>query len=111
MPKNTLSSIDYLREMGLYNRLKGMKKHITYQNHINRKEMSQVSLEDVYVELKNVSARLESMEKTLETLVIMMLPEEEISEDEWREIEEAEAEIERGECVPLEEVMKEYGVE
>ena len=73
--------------------------------------MSQVSLEDVYAELKNVSARLESMEKTLETLVIMMLPEEEISEEELKEIEEAEAEIERGEYVTLEELMKEYGVE
>ncbi|MEM2088325.1 MAG: hypothetical protein QXU11_00050 [Thermoproteota archaeon] len=73
--------------------------------------MSQVSLEDVYAELKNVSARLESMEKTLETLVIMMLPEEEISEEELKEIEEAEAEIERGEYVTLEELMKECGVE
>lgn len=72
--------------------------------------MSQVSLEDVYAELKNVSARLESMEKTLETLVIMMLPEEEISEEELKEIEEAEAEIERGEYVTLEELMKECGV-
>ncbi|MBO3840428.1 MAG: hypothetical protein QXS66_08420 [Thermoproteota archaeon] len=73
--------------------------------------MSQVTLEDVYAELKNVSARLESMEKTLETLVIMMLPEEEISEEELKEIEEAEAEIERGEYVTLEELMKECGVE
>jgi predicted transcriptional regulator len=73
--------------------------------------MSQVSLEDIYAELKNVSSKLESVEKTLETLIIMMLPEEEISEDELKEIEEAEAEIERGEYVPLEELLKEYGVE
>ncbi|MBO3841271.1 MAG: hypothetical protein FGF48_02500 [Candidatus Brockarchaeota archaeon] len=61
--------------------------------------------------MKNVSARLESVEKTLETLVIMMLPEEEVSEEELKEIEEAEAEIERGEYVTLEELMKEYGAE
>ncbi|MBO3768810.1 MAG: hypothetical protein JTT15_00135 [Candidatus Brockarchaeota archaeon] len=72
--------------------------------------MSQVSLEDVYAELKNVSTRLESMEKTLETLVIMMLPEEEISKEKLKEIEEVEAEIERGEYVTLEELMKECGV-
>jgi|YelNatPaOPRAMG01_1025707.scaffolds.fasta_scaffold30673_8 hypothetical protein len=73
--------------------------------------MSQVSLEDIYAELKNVSSKLESVEKTLETLIIMMLPEEEISEDELKEIEEAEAEIERGEYIPLEELLKEHGVE
>lgn len=47
----------------------------------------------------------------METLVIMMLPEEEVSEEELKEIEEAEAEIERGEYVTLEELMKEYGAE
>jgi hypothetical protein len=73
--------------------------------------MSQVSLEDIYAELKNVSSKLESVEKTLETLIIMMLPEEEISEDELKEIEEAEAEIERGEYILLEELLKEHGVE
>jgi hypothetical protein len=48
--------------------------------------MSQVSLEDIYAELKNVSSKLESVEKNLEMLVTMMLPEEEISEDELKEI-------------------------
>jgi len=58
--------------------------------------MSQVSLEDVYGEVKRVNRRLESIEKALEVLMDMVLPEEEINEEEWREIEEIEAEMERG---------------
>jgi len=72
--------------------------------------MSQVSLEDVYGEVKRVNRRLESIEKALEVLMDMVLPEEEISEEEWREIEEIEAEMERGECVPLEDVRRKHGV-
>lgn len=72
--------------------------------------MSQVSLEDVYGEVKKVNMRLESIEKALEALMDMVLPEEEISGEEWKEIKEIEAEIERGECVPLEDVRRKYGV-
>ena len=72
--------------------------------------MSQVSLEDVYSEVKKVNTRLESMGKALEALMDMVLPEEETSEEEWKEIKEIEAEIEGGKCVPLEEVRRKYGV-
>ncbi|MBO3798284.1 MAG: hypothetical protein QW506_05630 [Thermoproteota archaeon] len=48
-----------------------------------------------YAEPKNVSAGLKSIEKTF----IMMLLKEEISEEELKEIEEAE--IERGNPLPL----------
>ncbi|KPV65322.1 MAG: hypothetical protein AOA65_0267 [Candidatus Bathyarchaeota archaeon BA1] len=54
--------------------------------------------------------RLEFIEKALEALMDMVLPEEEISEEEWREVKEIEAEIKRGECVPLEDVRRKYGV-
>lgn len=73
--------------------------------------MSQVSLEDVYCEVKRVNRRLESIEKALEVLMDMVLPEEEISEEEWREIEEIETEMERGECLPLEDVRRKHGVQ
>ena len=72
--------------------------------------MSQVSLEDIYGEVKRVNMRLESIEKALEALMDMVLPEEEISEEEWKEIKEIEAEVERGKCVPLEDVRRKYGV-
>ena len=70
--------------------------------------MSRVSLEDVYSEVKRVNMRLRSLEKALEVLVDMVLPEEEVSEKEWGEIKEIEAEIERGECVSLEDVRRKY---
>ena len=54
--------------------------------------------------------RLESIEKALESLMDMILPEEEISKEEWKEISEIEEEIERGECVPLEDLRRKYGV-
>lgn len=37
------------------------------------------------------------------------LPEEELSPEERKELEELKREVEQGECVPLEEVLKKYG--
>jgi len=71
--------------------------------------MSQVSLEKVFAEVKKVRVRLESIERTLESLVDALIPEEEIGEKEWREIEEIEREMKRGEYVSLEEVQRRYG--
>ena len=71
--------------------------------------MSQVNLEDVYTEVKRVNMRLESLEKALKTIMDMVLPEEEISEEEWKEIKEIEEEIEKGKCISLEDVRKKYG--
>ena len=71
--------------------------------------MTQVNLKDVYTEVKRVNMRLESLERALETLMDMVLPEEEISEEEWKEIKEIEEEIEKGKSVSLEEVRKKHG--
>jgi len=71
--------------------------------------MSQLSLEKVFAEVRKVRVRLESIERTLESLVDALLPEEELSQREWREIEEIEREMEKGECVSLEEVQRRYG--
>jgi len=54
--------------------------------------------------------RLESIEKALETFIDMVLPEEEIDEDEWNEIFKAESEIERGECITFEELKRKHEV-
>ena len=72
--------------------------------------MTQVSLKDVYTEVKRVNMRLESLERTLETLMDMVLPEEEISEEEWKEIKEIEEETEKGKSVSLEEIRKKHRV-
>jgi Zn-dependent M32 family carboxypeptidase len=71
---------------------------------------TEVSLDKVYAEVKRVRVRLESIEKTLESLVESLIPEEEISPEERKELREIEKEMERGECVPLEEVLKKHGV-
>lgn len=71
--------------------------------------MSQVSLEKVFAEVRKVRVRLESIERTLESLVDALVPEEEISQKEWKEIAEIEREIEKGEYVSLEDVRKKYG--
>jgi hypothetical protein len=40
---------------------------------------TEASLDKVYAEVKRVRVKLESIEKTLESLVVSLLPEEEIS--------------------------------
>ena len=72
--------------------------------------MTQVSLKDVYTEVKRVNMRLESLERALETLMDIVLPEEEISEEEWKEIKEIEEETEKGKSVSLEEIRKKHRV-
>jgi len=72
--------------------------------------IAQVSLDDVFTEVKKVNMRLESIEKALETFIDMVLPEEEIDEDEWNEIFKAESEIERGECITFEELKRKHEV-
>ena len=72
--------------------------------------MTQVSLDDIYTEVKKVNTRLESIEKALETFMDMVLPEEEIDENEWNEIDEIESEIERGEYISFEELKRKHGV-
>jgi len=72
--------------------------------------MAQVSLDDVYTEVKKVNTRLQSIEKALEAFMDMVLPEEEIDEDEWKEIDEIESEIERGEYISLEVLKRKHGV-
>ena len=72
--------------------------------------MTQVSLDDIYTEVKKVNMRLESIVKALETFMDMVLPEEEIDENEWNEIDEIESEIERGEYISFEELKRKHGV-
>ena len=72
-------------------------------------KMTQATFDDVYAEVKRLNKRLDSMERTLRALVTMVLPEEELSEDEWKDIKEIEAEMKRGECITLNELTKKYG--
>ena len=62
-----------------------------------------VTLEMVYREVRNIRKMLEEL---AEKAIINVLPEEEIGEEEWRELREAEEEIRKGDYVKLEEAKK-----
>lgn len=62
-----------------------------------------VTLEMVYREVRNIR---EVLEELAEKSVINVLPEEEVSEQEKRELEQAEEEIRKGEYVELEEAER-----
>jgi len=72
--------------------------------------LTEVSLDKVYAEVKRVRLELKSIEKTLDNLVESLIPEEKISPEEAKELREIEKEMERGECISLEEVKAKYGV-
>jgi predicted ATP-dependent Lon-type protease len=68
--------------------------------------MTQATFDDIIAEVKKVNQRLESIERTLSALMTMLMPEEELSEEEWREIDQIEAEMNSGQTVLLEELEK-----
>ena len=71
---------------------------------------TEVSLDKVYEEVKRMRLELKSIEKSLDSLVESLIPEEKISSEEMKELEALKHEAEKGECVPLEEVLKKHGV-
>jgi len=70
---------------------------------------TEASLDKVYAEVKRMRVKLESIEKTLESLRESLLPEEKIAPEEMEELETLKQEALRCECVPLEEVLKKHG--
>ena len=60
-------------------------------------------------ELKLVLEKLDTVKLELLRLRAMLLPEEEATDEEKKEIAEAEQEIEKGSTVTLEEFIKELG--
>ncbi len=71
--------------------------------------MTEVSLDKVYAEVKRMRLELKSIEKNLDNLVESLIPVEKVSPEEIQELRELEKEMERGECVTLEEVKAKYG--
>jgi len=68
--------------------------------------MSQANLDEIASEVKKVNQRLENIEKTLTTLITMILPEEELTSEEWNELDAIEAEMKKGQHITLEELEK-----
>jgi predicted transcriptional regulator len=71
--------------------------------------VTEASLDKVYAEVKRVRVKLDAIEKALESLKESLIPEEEVSPEEMKELNALKREAERGECVPLEEVLKKHG--
>lgn len=67
-------------------------------------------MDKVYAEVKRVRVKLESIEKTLDSLKESLIPEEKVSPEEMKELKALRREALRGECVSLEEVKRKYGV-
>lgn len=68
--------------------------------------MTQATFDDVIAEVRKVNQRLESIERALTSMMTMLMPEEELSPEEWKELESIEAEMMSGQTVPLEELEK-----
>jgi len=68
--------------------------------------MTQATFDDIIAEVKKVNQRLESIERALASMMTMLMPEEELSPEEWKELESIEAEMKSGKTVPLEELEK-----
>jgi hypothetical protein len=78
---------------------------------LGSKVMTEASLDKVYAEVKRVRVKLESIEKTLESLRASLLPEETVSPEEIRELQALRREAKKHpeNLVPLEEVLKKHG--
>ena len=70
--------------------------------------MTQATFDDVYAEVKKLNQRVDSLEKALRELMIRVLPEKEISDEEFEELLKIEAEMDGGECITLDELVKKY---
>jgi len=68
--------------------------------------MTQATTDDIIAEVKKMNRRLESIERALTSMMTMLMPEEELSPEEWKELESIEAEMMSGQTVPLEELEK-----
>jgi hypothetical protein len=67
-------------------------------------------LEKVYIEMKRVRVELKSIERTLESLAESLISKEKASPEEIKELESLKCEVECGDSIPLEEVLKKHGV-
>jgi hypothetical protein len=73
--------------------------------------VTQVSLGQVFDEIKRMQLELRTIEKSLDSLAESLIPEgEKLSPEEIKELDVLEKEMEEGHFVPLEEVLKKHEV-
>jgi len=70
---------------------------------------AEARLDQVCTEVKRMRLELKSLEKSLANLAEMLIPEEEASPEEMKELKALRKEALRGECVSFEDVLKKHG--
>ncbi len=63
----------------------------------------------MYAEVKRMRMELKSLEKSLDALTKLLIPEEKVTSEEVKELNALKKEALRGECVSFEEVLKKHG--
>jgi hypothetical protein len=72
---------------------------------------TEVSIERVYEEVKRMRQELKTIEKSLDSLLESLIPEEEeLSPEEKKELDILSKGMDKGKCVPIEQVMKKYSI-
>lgn len=69
---------------------------------MTKKLVDQPTLEAIYDEVRKVNERLSVIEKVIEEIIIIGLPNVKLNEEEMREIRSSIEEMKRGDCVTLE---------
>jgi RIO-like serine/threonine protein kinase len=73
--------------------------------------VTQVSLGQVFEEIKRMRLELKTIEQSLDSLAESLIPEgEKLSPEEIKELDALEKEMEEGQCVPLEKVLEKHEV-
>ncbi len=69
---------------------------------MTKKLVDQPTIAAIYDEVRKVNERLSVIEKVIEEIIIVGLPNVELNEEEMREIRSSIEEMKRGDCVTLE---------
>lgn len=70
---------------------------------------TEASFDQVYVEVKRMRLELKSLEKSLANLAELLIPEEEVSPEEMKELKALRKEALSGERVSFKDVLKKQG--
>jgi hypothetical protein len=71
---------------------------------------TEASFDQVYAEVKRMRLELKSLEKSLANIAELLIPEEEASLEEIKELKTLRKEALSGKCVSFEDVLKKHGV-
>jgi len=71
--------------------------------------MATETMDEIYAEVKRMRIEIQSLQKSLNNLTNLLIPEEKISPNEMKELKVLKNEALKGECVTFDEVLKKHG--